>query len=103
MAKTIKDLGSKTTRMGTYDAFKVIDDTISGKITNLVTKLPFVDHQAAWAQTSANFVSKATGIVNAYVYAPAYRGAESIFWSVEMPALMNNPNVTGVVIHIFGD
>lgn len=89
--------------MGTYDAFKVIDDTISGKITNLVTKLPFVDHQAAWAQTSANFVSKATGIVNAYVYAPAYRGAESIFWSVEMPALMNNPNVTGVVIHIFGD
>lgn len=40
-------------------------------------------------------------MVNAYVSLGSYQGPASIFWSVEMPALLNNPRVTEIVIHIF--
>lgn len=36
-----------------------------------------------------------------YLSNSAYRGADSIFWSGEMPTLLNNPRVTEIIIHIF--
>ena len=54
-----------------------------------------------WENFSAQFCQQASGTVNAYVCNSAYQGVESIFWSIEMPALLNNPRVTDIVIHIF--
>lgn len=54
-----------------------------------------------WSQASAAFCHQASGVVNAFVSNSAYRGADSIFWSVEMPTLLNNPRVTEIIIHIF--
>ena len=53
------------------------------------------------AVASAAFCNQASGIVNAFVSNSAYRGVNSIFWSVEIPTLLNNPRVTEIIIHIF--
>lgn len=54
-----------------------------------------------WSQASAAFCNQASGVENAFVSNSAYCGVDSIFWSVETPALFNNPRVTDIIIHIF--
>ena len=78
-----------------------IDSTVIGQVANAVTKLPGSDFTAVWSQASATFCNQASGVVNAFVSNGAYRGVDSIFWSVEMPTLLNNPRVIEVIIHIF--
>ena len=79
----------------------VIDNTQIGQIASIAVKLPQADFTAVWSQASATFCNQASGVVNAFVSNSAYRGVDSIFWSVEMPTLLNNPRVTEVIIHIF--
>ena len=78
-----------------------IDSTVIGQVANAATKAPGADFTNVWSQASAAFCNQANGVVNAFVSTSAYRGVDSIFWSVEMRALVNNPNVTEIVIHIF--
>lgn len=78
-----------------------IDPTVIGQVANAATKIPGADFTNVWSQASAVFCNQASGVVNAFISNSAYRGVDSIFWSVEMPALMNNPRVTEIIIHIF--
>jgi len=80
----------------------VIDWTSIGKAADAAAKLPGADFNAIWQQASVQFCQGANGVVNAFVYEPAYRGSASIFWNTEMPALLKNTNVTEIVIHYFG-
>ena len=78
-----------------------IDPTVIGQVADAATKVPGADFTTVWSQASAAFCHQASGVVNAFVSNSAYRGADSIFWSVEMPTLLNNPRVTEIIIHIF--
>lgn len=78
-----------------------IDFTAIGRVADAATKVPGTDFTTVWSQASAAFCNQASGIVNAFVSNSAYRGEDSIFWSVEMPTLLNNPRVTEIIIHIF--
>lgn len=78
-----------------------IDPTVIGQVADAATKIPGADFTTVWSQASAAFCHQASGVVNAFVSNSAYRGADSIFWSVEMPTLLNNPRVTEIIIHIF--
>ena len=78
-----------------------IDTTVIGQVADITTKVPGVDFKAVWSQASAAFCHQANGVVNVFVSTSAYRGAGSIFWSVEMPTLLKNPRVTEIIIHIF--
>ena len=79
----------------------IIDTTVIGQVADAATKVPGADFTAVWSQASAAFCNQASGVVNAFVSNSAYRGVDSIFWSVEMPTLLNNPRVTEIIIHIF--
>ncbi len=78
-----------------------IDSTVIGQIADAATKFSVADFTTVWSQGSAAFCHQASGVVNVFVSNSAYRGADSIFWSVEMPTLLNNPRVTEIIIHIF--
>ncbi len=78
-----------------------IDPTVIGQVADAATKVPGADFTTVWSQASAAFCNQASGVVNAFVSNSAYRGVDSIFWSVEMPTLLNNPRVTEIIIHIF--
>ena len=78
-----------------------IDPTVIGQVADAATKVPGADFTTVWSQASATFCHQASGVVNAFVSNSAYRGVDSIFWSVEMPTLLNNPRVTEIIIHIF--
>ena len=78
-----------------------IDPTVIGQVADAATKVPGADFTTVWSQASAAFCHQASGVVNAFVSNSAYRGVDSIFWSVEMPTLLNNPRVTEIIIHIF--
>ena len=78
-----------------------IDPTVIGQVADAATKVPGADFTTVWSQASAAFCNQASGVVNAFVSNSAYRGVDSIFWSVEMPTLLNNPKVTEIIIHIF--
>ena len=78
-----------------------IDPTVIGQVADAATKVPGADFTTVWSHASAAFCHQASGVVNAFVSNSAYRGADSIFWSVEMPTLLNNPRVTEIIIHIF--
>lgn len=78
-----------------------IDTTVIGKVADVATKVPGADFTAVWSQASVAFCNQASGAVNAFVSNSVYRGVDSIFWSIEMPALLNNPRVTEIIIHIF--
>ena len=78
-----------------------IDPTVIGQVADAATKVPGADFTTVWSQASAAFCHQASGVVNAFVSNSAYRGADSIFWSVEMPTLLNSPRVTEIIIHIF--
>ncbi len=78
-----------------------IDPTVIGKVAYAATKVPGADFTTVWSQASAAFCNQASGVVNAFVSNSAYRGVDSIFWSVEMPTLLNNNRVTEIIIHIF--
>ena len=78
-----------------------IDPTVIGQVADAATKVPGADFTTVWSQASAAFCHQASGVVNAFVSNSAYRGADSIFWSVEMPTLLNNPRVTEIIINIF--
>ena len=79
----------------------IVDTTVIGQVADIAIKVPGADSTAVWSQASAAFCNQASGVVNAFVSSSAYRGADSIFWHVEMPALLNNPRVTEIIIHIF--
>jgi len=79
----------------------IIDPTVIGQIADYATKVPGADSQAIWSQASAAFCNQASGVVNAFVSNTTYHGVDSIFWKIEMPALLNNPRVTEIIIHIF--
>ena len=86
----------------TYDARgTTIDFTAVERVADAATKVPGTDFTTVWSQASAAFCNQASGIVNAFVSNSAYRGVNSIFWSVEIPTLLNNPRVTEIIIHIF--
>lgn len=78
-----------------------IDSTVIGRVADVATKVPGADFTTVWSQASVAFCNQASGVVNAFVSNSAYRGSDSIFWSVEMPTLLNNPRVTEIIIHIF--
>ena len=78
-----------------------IDSTVIGQVADAAAKIPGADFTTVWSQASATFCNQASGTVNAFVSNGAYRGVDSIFWSVEMPTLLNNPRVTEIIIHIF--
>lgn len=78
-----------------------IDPTVIGQVADAATKVPGADFTTVWSQASAAFCHQASGVVNAFVSNSAYRGVDSIFWSVEMPTLLNNPRVTEIIIHFF--
>lgn len=78
-----------------------IDPTVIGQVADAATKVPGADFTTVWSQASATFCHQASGVVNAFVSNSAYRGVDSIFWSVEMPTFLNNPRVTEIIIHIF--
>ncbi len=78
-----------------------IDPTVIGQVADAATKVPGADFTTVWSQASAAFCNQASGIVNAFVSNNAYRGVNSIFWSIEMPTLLNNSRVTEIIIHIF--
>ena len=78
-----------------------IDPTVIGQVADAATKVPGADFTTVWSQASATFCHQASGVVNAFVSNSAYRGVDSIFWSVEMPTLLSNPRVTEIIIHIF--
>ena len=80
---------------------KVINDSI-GKVAEFIVKyMPWEQAKPVWQDFSAQFCKQASGIVNAYICNSAYQGVDSVFWSIEMPALLGNPRVTEIVIHIF--
>ena len=78
-----------------------IDPTVIGKVAYAATKVSGADFTTVWSQASAAFCNQASGVVNAFVSNSAYRGVDSIFWSVEMPTLLNNNRFTEIIIHIF--
>lgn len=78
-----------------------IDPTVIGQVADAATKVPGAVFTTVWSQASAAFCHQASGVVKAFVSNSAYRGADSIFWSVEMPTLLNNHRVTEIIIHIF--
>ena len=78
-----------------------IDPTVIGRVADAATKVPGADFTTVWTKASATFCHQASGVVNAFVSNSAYRGVDSIFWSVEMSTLLNNPRVTEIIIHIF--
>ena len=79
----------------------LIDDTKIGELASTISKMPEADFTKVWSQASAAFCNQANGTVNVFISNNAYRGTESIFWSVEMPTLLNNPRVSEIIIHIF--
>lgn len=78
-----------------------IDTTVIGQVAEVAVNTQGADFATAWSQASETFCFQASGTINAFVSNSAYRGAESIFWSVEMPTLLSNPRVTSIIIHIF--
>ena len=72
-----------------------------GKMADIAVKANPDQFMQILSKSSATFCQQACGTVNAFVSNGAYKGVDSIFWRVEMPALMNNSRVTDVVIHIF--
>lgn len=82
---------------------KTIEMTQFGKMADIAAQANRSQFVPIWNQASATFCQQASGTVNAFVYAPEYRGIASTFWSVEMPTLLNNPRVTDIVIHVFGE
>ena len=78
-----------------------IDDSI-GKAAEIITRnMQWTDAEPIWKDFSASFCRQASGVVNAYISASNFRGLDSVFLSVELPTLLNNPKVTEIVIHIF--
>ena len=94
--------GEKALQAARESGGKVINDSI-GKAAEIITKnMPSWEQaKPIWEDFSARFCQQASGTVNAYVSNSAYKGVGSVFWSVEMPALINNSKVTDIVIHIF--
>jgi hypothetical protein len=80
---------------------KTIDATVIGQVADAATKVPGADFTTVWSQASEAYCYQASGVVNAFISNSTYQGVDSIFWSVEMPALLNNPRVTEIIIHIF--
>ena len=78
-----------------------IDTTVIGQIADFTSNLDGYDFKEVWSLASETFCSQASGTIHAFVSNGAYRGVDSIFWSVEMPTLLSNPRVTSIVIHIF--
>ena len=78
-----------------------IDSTVIGQVADAAAKVPGADFKAVWSQASVAFCNQASGVVNAFICNSAYRGVDSIFWSIEMPTLLNNSRVTEIIIHIF--
>ena len=89
------------TAFANYTGGTTIDPTVIGQVADAAAKTPGANFTAVWSQASAAFCNQASGVVNAFVSNSAYRGVDSIFWSVEMPTLLNNPRVTEIIIHIF--
>jgi hypothetical protein len=61
--------------------------------------LPWSQARPIWVAASTEYAEGASGIVVAFVSPDA--DPASIFYTVELPALMNNPNVTGILIYAF--
>ena len=81
----------------------IIDWTPIGQAADAAARANPANFTQIWQQASIQFCQDARGIVHAFVYDPLYRGVESIFWSTEIPTLLNNPNVKEIVMHIFGN
>ena len=79
----------------------IIDNTVMGQVADYVSKLQGSDARAVWSHYSSVFCGQARGVVHAFVSSGSYNGEESILWSIEIPALLNNPNVTEIIIHFF--
>ena len=54
---------------------------------------------AIWDAASAQFVSQARGVVNVFINFQEYRADASCFARIELPIILNNPNITGYVVH----
>lgn len=79
----------------------MIDDSI-GKAAKVITQnLEWSKAEPIWGDFSTKFCQQASGTVNAFISNSAYRGVDSVFWKCEMLALMSNPKVNEVIIHIF--
>ena len=97
VAQKAADTFAKVSQSG-----NIISKTAQGKEIIAQTKnIPWEIAKPMWESASLNFAQQASGTVNAFIYAPNFSNT-SIFMTVELPALINNPNVKEIVIHIFG-
>jgi hypothetical protein len=76
--------------------------TASGRAANAATQgMPWAQARPIWAGTSKTFAEGASGPAHVFIDVEL-ASPESIWATTELPALVENANVTDVIFHLIG-